>query len=266
MPIVKFSLLENALDSLAQAVEFALSNRNNPSKLKVAILLVAQAVELVLKERLQREHWSLIFRNVEQARNEDAMTVTIKEAQKRLNTIAGVSLDQSDSEAIENLQRTRNRIQHYEIELSFGQALSQINVAIGFLIRFLHAELGTDIQEHLNAQDYQRLLEVEETLEELRGIAQDRVEEIREARGPARPKDLVAWHFEVIECPVCWEKFYILSISEHLSKCQLCNYEGGFVECDHCGGVFPSGSFDLHCEDDDGYAVCESCWSRIMEE
>jgi len=78
MPALEFDLLANALDSLAQGIEFVLNHQDNPSKLKVAILLVAQAVELVLKERLRREHWSLIFRKVEQAGNDNAHTFDIR--------------------------------------------------------------------------------------------------------------------------------------------------------------------------------------------
>jgi hypothetical protein len=265
MPILEFSLLDNALDSLMQGVEYALDHKENPSKLKVAILLVAQAVELVLKERLKREHWSLIFRKVEQAGNDDAHTVTIDEAVKRLEQIAGVRLNGRDSDTIDNLRKTRNRIQHYKIELSFEQALGQISAAIGFLIRFLHAELGIDIKDISDGQSYQRLLEVEETLQGLREVAQARVKAVRGEHEPIRSSDRAAWFFEVIECPACWEEFYVFSPDSRLSECQLCGYEGGFVECDRCGQVFPSGSWYLNYLGDE-LVFCDYCWSYLMEE
>ena len=89
--VLKFSLLKNALDSLTLGLEFALSDRQDKSKLKLAVLLVAQSVELLLKERLRREHWSLIYRNVDRAGSYDAITVSINEAKKRLTSITNIT-------------------------------------------------------------------------------------------------------------------------------------------------------------------------------
>jgi hypothetical protein len=56
---LKFTLLENALDSISMALEFLANEDRN--RLKVTVLLLGQGVELVLKARLEQEHWSLIF-------------------------------------------------------------------------------------------------------------------------------------------------------------------------------------------------------------
>ena len=265
MSHLKFDLLENALDSLTQGIDFALDHQDNPRKLKVAILLVSQAVELILKERLQREHWSLILQKVEQARTPNANTVTINEAVNRLRQIANVTLEAQEVKTITKLQQIRNDIQHYKVDLSFEQALAPINAAIAFLIRFLHAELDTDIHELLEESSYQRLLEVEETLEQLRGVAQDRISRLEIEHRPLRPKEQYDWHFEIVQCPKCWEEFYVFSTILHLARCQLCGYEGRLLECSRCGQAFPSGSFELHYEADD-YTLCKSCGSHIEQE
>lgn len=265
MRILKFSLLENALDSLIQGMEFVLDHRDDQSKLKIAILLVTQAVELVLKERLRREHWSLIYRKLEQAGDDDAFTVTVGEAVKRLEQIAGIRLSKHDGDVIDGLQRIRNRVQHHEIQLSFELAVSQLHAAIALLMRFLHRELEIDIKDLLDEQAYQRLLEVERIVEELRDIAQARIEQIERDHLPVNLSDRAAWRFDVIDCPKCWEKLYVFSPDSNISECQLCGYEGGFVECDRCGEVFPEGSWDVHCLGDE-LVFCDNCWSYLESE
>lgn len=265
MSSLKFHLLDNALDSLTQGVQFALEDHPTSSRLKLSVLLTAQAVELVLKERLRQEHWSLVFRNLDQSGQDEAATVSTNEAIRRLERIARVQLHEKDKKMIRRLVKTRNRIQHYEIDLSFERALSQIHAAIAFLTQFLHSELQADIREHLDEQNIRNLLAVEEIATELRRIAQNNIAELEEENRPIRLSDAAAWHFEVIDCPACWEEFYVFSPDSNLSECQLCKYEGGFVECVRCGLMHPSGSWDFHFEGEE-FAICESCWAYIDAE
>ena len=257
---LKFSLLSNALDSLAQGVEFTLLYKDTPSRLKLAILLLAQAVELALKERLRREHWSLIFAKVDQANKPNAHTVSLMEAQKRLEAIANLLFSQDDINTIKNLSAIRNQIQHYEIEISFEVALSYVHSAIGFLARFIKENLDEDIMSLLPEEQYQKLTEIEGIYSDLKEVASKRIEELRSELQPTRHSDLAAWDFEVLDCPTCGNKFYVFSISEHISECKFCGYKGGFVECARCGNMFPAGE---HLEGE--FYLCESCEELLYQ-
>jgi hypothetical protein len=258
---LKFSLLSNALDSLVQGIEFALNHEGESSKLKLSILLLAQSVELVLKERLRREHWSLIFSKVDQAGVENAHTVTIKDAQKRLAAIASVNLTQDDGQIIKDLADVRNQIQHYKIEISYETSLSYIHSAIGFLIRFLKSELDKDINELLSEQQYQKLLELEEIYSDLEKVAEQRIVDLQNELQPVRASDLASWHFEVILCSSCLLEYYVFSQSERISQCQFCNFEGGFVECSRCGMEFPIGI-----EYQGEFFLCDNCEIFLAEQ
>ena len=261
----RFNLLDNAMDSLRQGIRFALKDEPNQSELKLSVLLAAQSVELLLKERLRREHWSLIFRNVEQAGNLNANTVTIDEAIKRLEKIAKVTLEDGEKESINHLSNVRNAIQHFEIEITFEEVIGKVYAAIGFITRFLMDEFEIDIREYSNEEDVQKLVFMDEVIEHLQELARRNIEKIQEKLEPRKPKDQMYWQFDVIDCPQCWQEFYIFSPDEDISQCQLCNYEGGFIECDRCGYKAPSGSWDFHSEDPD-FAICESCWEDIQSE
>lgn len=259
---LQLDLLDNALDSLVQGIQFALEDPPQSKHLKLAILLTAQAIELALKERLRREHWSLIWRRLDQAGDDDKPTVSTQEAITRLDKIAKVHMCAQAKQIVERLARTRNRLQHYEITLSYEEALGRIHGGIAFLTEFLHSELQIDLRDKLTSRDIENLLAVEEIVAEFRRIAGESVEELERENMPFSMSDRAAWHFEVIECPNCWEEFYVLSVDSNLSRCQLCKYEGGFVECDRCGLIRPSGDWEFHSESE-GHAICERCWEYM---
>lgn len=261
---LKFSLLDNALDSLALGLKFALSDRQDKSKLKLSVLLVAQSVELLLKERLRRVHWSLIYRNEDKAGSYDAITVSIKEAKKRLAAIS-ITLSEDHDAAVDEIRKTRNRIQHFEVNITFEQVVAQVNAAIQFLISFLHAELDIDIRDVIPVDVYQSLVEIEELATELRELAIKRVEEAKKEYQPTRLADLAASDFETLLCPQCFEEFYTFMPSHGLSVCQFCGYEGGFVECARCGSMYPDGDMMIHSSGLD-FAMCESCRGDLMVE
>jgi hypothetical protein len=261
----KFNILENAIDSLKQGIGFALKDSPTQGELKLSVLLIAQSVELLLKERLKREHWSLIFTKVEQAGNLNANTVTVDEAIKRLEQIAHVILDKEERDSITLFSDIRNRIQHYEIEITFEETLGKAHAAIAFITRFLKDEFQSDIREYLEQDDIQKLIYVDEALKHLIVLAQQNIERIRKENEPSRPKEQVYWQFEIMTCPECWQDYYVFSPDSHISQCQLCNHEGGFVECDRCGLQAPSGSMEFHSEDED-FAICNSCWEDMLDE
>lgn len=261
----KFNILENAIDSLKQGIGFALKDDPTQSELKLSVLLIAQSVELLLKERLKREHWSLIFSKVEQAGNLNAHTVNIEEAIKRLEQIAHVKLDQEERDTILLFSDIRNRIQHYEIEITFEEVIGKAHSAIAFITRFLKDEFQSDIRDYFEQDDIQKLISIDEALKTLQELAQQNIEKIRHENMPSRPKERLTWQFEIITCPECWQDYYIFSPESHISECQLCKHEGGFVKCDRCGFQAPFGSMEFHSEQN-GFAICNSCWEDVKDE
>ena len=63
---LQLTLLDNALDFLLSAAE-AVNRDEGPRSLKEAVLHLGNGVELLVKARIAREHWSLIFADVDKA-------------------------------------------------------------------------------------------------------------------------------------------------------------------------------------------------------
>ncbi len=263
---LKFNLLENAIDSLQQGIRFALEE-DSPTQgdLKLSVLLVAQSVELLLKERLRKEHWSLIFTKIDEAGKLDANTVTIPDSIKRLEQIVHVKLDDEEKRTILLLSNTRNRIQHYEIEISFEEVLGKIHAAIAFVTRFLKDELQKDISDHLQRSYIRELMDIDKTLKPLQDLAQQSIEKLRKEHEPADAKDRINWQFRVMDCPECWQEYYVFSLSEDISQCQLCKYKGGFIQCIRCNKSGFSGDSIFRFSSEPDYAICNNCWENETE-
>lgn len=152
---IEFSLLENALDSIEQAVELLAweGGAESNSRLKQAILLTGHAVELLLKERLRRIHPSLIWEDVEKYPRVDARTVGVDRALIRLAQIGGIVLAPSDVNVVRSLRHTRNAIEHFVWRTSRSEANQIVGNGLSFAIDFAKEQLGMDIAYRFRDDD-----------------------------------------------------------------------------------------------------------------
>ncbi len=106
------NLSENAFDFLKKsAAEF----ENDP---KSSVINFYAAIELLLKARLLREHWSLVITDIRKAsiakfEQGDFHSVTLSEAQDRLKNIVGSPIPEKTFECLKELARYRNKVMHF---------------------------------------------------------------------------------------------------------------------------------------------------------
>ena len=114
--IIEFNLVGNALDSIERAADSLAWDDHVPveSRPKQAILYIAHAIELLLKERLSRIHPSLMWEDVEKYPKLDARTVGAERALLRLKQIGNVVISESDARIVKSMRVTRNAIEHFE--------------------------------------------------------------------------------------------------------------------------------------------------------
>jgi len=103
MAKITLNLLDNGIDYIYEAVqpifrENFKSHNNSNHSWKYSVLHLYSGIELLLKEKLKQEHWSLIFQDISSAnsiklRNGDFVSVYHEELVKRLKNISGVTLN-----------------------------------------------------------------------------------------------------------------------------------------------------------------------------
>ena len=285
------NLLDNALDFLLSAAE-AVRRDEGHRTLKDAVLHLGNGIELLLKARLAREHWSLIFSDINKASYDELAkaefaSVDYPTALKRLEQIVGVSIDESIGSHIVNLRKLRNRLTHFTATLDPAQAKSLVAKSMNFCVEFCE-------QEDMVTGDAEgKIREIHMNLTDLQEFVDDRMANILEGW-----EDALIW-----ECPECWQEALVIdggqvdckfclrkadpkeladdnSDSNVVEDCPECGEEASFALvlfnneegrwiCFSCG---QSGEEYEHCmrcnrmasfPDRDDVKICNSCWTDM---
>lgn len=144
---VEFSLVENALDFILEASIRLSSVPTDPRGLKYAVLHLCAGIDLVLKERLRQEHWSLVFQDIGKANKQDYETgsfisVNSKECVVRLKGVCGISIGDGHTKAIDALRQKRNRLEHFGLIESAASIKGNAAETLKFVLAFAREELG----------------------------------------------------------------------------------------------------------------------------
>jgi hypothetical protein len=137
---IRMSLLENAYDFLNESLRSAVRAEAEPHAWKFAVLNLVQAIELLLKARLQAAHPVLVYEDVDNPR----ATVSLSTAVGRITRAAGIELTSREIRSIRKAQKWRDAIVHYEFEMSPHEVKSVYVQLFEFLTRFHdeHTDFG----------------------------------------------------------------------------------------------------------------------------
>ncbi|GHG38325.1 hypothetical protein GCM10018777_64260 [Streptomyces albogriseolus] len=232
---VYFPPVPNGLDYLISVVEHleAGTERVSARDLKYAVLHLAAGTEVLLKARLQHEHWSLVFKdpaNAKRAELEDGSLISCspEDTVKRLRNIAKVNINEKDGDAVLRLAKHRNALQHYGL---FGQSAnaraveSRAAEVLDFLIRFLDEDLLPLLSGQEAAAAQTDLELIRGGLAQIEGFVKKRMQRLRVDLEPLRDRTL--------QCPDCrqWalmaEREWVttepaLQGASRISRCRFC--------------------------------------------
>lgn len=290
---LELTLVENAEDFLLEAVKYA--KASSPRDWKYAVLHLWSAVELLLKALLEKEHWSLLFEDVDAAsrkklREGSFQTVRFDTALDRIRGIVGVEIDQKDLRYLKRLRDLRNRATHFEAKLNVEQAKSLVARGISVFLnleqRYLHETPDRSLELEINQalQDFQKY--VDERLRELEHELGGSERPHRWFRTcPSCTQETLVARDETVVCLFCGEELAFADLADRsegpAGPCPECedgvlafvllnNEEGRFV-CPKCG-FETSQSFNTSCGrcgkeywNEDGSPICDDCWSELME-
>jgi hypothetical protein len=139
---LKLDLLNNAYNFLDESLRNVTLAEKDSSQWKFALINVAQAIELFVKERLCREHSLLVYTIVDKPRH----TVTLETALSRLVS-CGVQLDDEDLTRVKRVKEIRNDLVHFSTNVTTQQLESSYVDLFEFAHVFHEKELGTELHE-----------------------------------------------------------------------------------------------------------------------
>lgn len=218
----KFPPIQNGVDYLHNVVGLILSHEETPEprNLKYVILHLHAAVEVLLKNRLLREGWELLFENPEEISQErylasDFRSVGVNLAIKKLRDEAGIQIRSRDKNALGRLTKSRNALQHWGYEASTNAIESQALKVLEFLMSFLYSELLDGLEYHEKKLIGEQVEWIKQGTKKISGFMEERRKRVEPERDAAREDGEL-----VLDCPDCLEDFLVSSGTEH--RCLLC--------------------------------------------
>jgi len=214
MTNLQMSLLENAFDFLEEGADRLLQQEQTPRSLKYAVLHLSSGVELLLKQRLYNEHWSLIFSDINKAdlkllKSGDFTSINFNDARIRLEKISEIRLDERHKKTLDALKRERNKIEHYQVSLNRTTVISIVIQGWSFVTDFVFDHL------QLDAEQQNRFTQIRRKIIPLRDFVSHRIQEISADLDKLGKNDTA-----VVRCPECLQD--ALPITGEDTECLFC--------------------------------------------
>ena len=124
--------------------------------MKHIILSLANCLELLVKYRLEQEHWTLIFSDLNKAKYSDYLegdfiSVDVKSGISRLKNICEVKYVFTSSI---HIYQYRNRLMHYTLISTFEQIIEDVANAMKEIAEFVEKEVIEDLPKEAQ-KDFQ---------------------------------------------------------------------------------------------------------------
>ena len=221
LPYLSPLVRSNGLDYLVDVVDRLATDPGvlpDARALKYAVLHLQAATEVFLKARLQRDHWTLVFKKPETASRtafdsgKIESSCSTEEAFTRLTRITGLALPDKALEAVKGLAKVRNALQHYGLTASAHSVESHAAEVLNFLLPFIADHLLPDLEDEQRAEAERSLVLVRGRVQRIDAYLTKRRNELR-----IELKDV---QDRTVSCPECEQLALVLGDSR--PGCRFC--------------------------------------------
>lgn len=245
----KLDLLENAMDSLAEALtKFEQGDNGNPKAYKFCVLHMAHFIELIFKHYITEKHPLLIYMNPFESnlKPEKARTIGLWEAVNFINNEEKDTVSGDFRKDLEWLKKLRNDIEHHKFEMDVATARTTIGRLFRAVLEFIDYNSNVDIEQAIpqNAMDTFKVLSDEYQFKLKDAL---RAADAIERDNPRDPSDPDVPEVR-IDCEGCGNFTMVLNDASGTGyRCTVCDNEDGDnipTNCDICGAACDTGDLD----------------------
>ncbi|MCC6694828.1 MAG: hypothetical protein IT365_04260 [Candidatus Hydrogenedentes bacterium] len=253
---IRSTVINNALDFFRRSTE---ELEHSP---KYSLINFCAAVELFVKARLMKEHWTLIVTKPQDADWErfvsgDFHSVSLKDAQERLKAIARDPLTRDEYACFSALASHRNQLVHFRHRDQNDNEKFRAKIA-GEQLRawyYLQLLLRRRWQKHFPSIGAEIWI-MEQSMRQRQDYLSAKFAAIQPELQEQRTKGV-----QFSACRFCgFEAFFVTDLLAELTRfgCRVCDSYGPQLEidCPECGERM----FCLY----DGYAECDRCKKEIL--
>lgn len=217
------NVLRSGLDFILTAIEH-LRNDTDTRNLVYTVLFLHAGVELILKARLENEHWSLVFQDLKKTDwssylSSDFISVSGEECLNRLHNICRIQFSNSHLAAIRSLRKKRNKLEHRGVADHPDALIASSIDVLEFVLWFIPEQLP------FFSKDKEILGLLKKIHLNLRGFLK-----IVSQRSKEIEKDLDYSKEIIIQCPVCGQNTMVIDDG---TKCMYCGYSADGEDAAH---------------------------------
>ena len=219
MKKMKLNLLDNGLDYIYEGIRPIFVSQNySQVALKYSILHVYSGIQLLLKERLKQDHWSLIFQDINVASQQrleagNFVSVYHDELIKRLRNISKVTINE---EPISNLRDFRNRFEHFEVNVSIDECERTLASALEVAVKFWTENLSNKATK----RQLEKFGQIKSIIMGYEVYVAQRLDKFKEAIAGIKASE----HGAIVYCPTCGSSsFAIFKDQSKKCKCFVCD-------------------------------------------
>jgi len=267
MADIERSLLENAIDSLNEALNKYTQGKNGDTKAyKFCIQHLSHFLELILKYYVTRSHPLLIYKNP-YAKNIDAesQTIGLYEAVNFLKN-EGREVSERFEEDLKWLKKLRNNIEHHKFFMNVEEVEETIGRLISAVVEFDEAHESIDLSAYIDAAQYEVFRSLAYTYEQRLAKAMEAVEAAEaKAHEGYRPKEYMLVNFRAYHCYECDHDTIVPNEDSPTGyRCTFCGAEDSEdieVDCGICGDAWSKDMMEYSDWTDNGHYiyVCPRC-------
>ena len=234
---MQYSMLENGMDfiisgilHLQKAESENVEENIQGRELKYALLHLSSGIELVFKSRLNIEHWTYIFEDMNKASKNSYKDGSLKTADSntaidRLEKLCDYSFDKKQKMHLKKLREARNRFEHGYINNNPKAIENIINNAVKVIVDFLDKnyqefEIPSNMDLSEGLTDNERELFKKLTIE-IKSLKNHHDDALKLAHSRAMNTTLEE---DLMECPQCGEKFLRYADDDKKCECYFCGY------------------------------------------
>ncbi|TXD04389.1 hypothetical protein FTI75_12170 [Burkholderia pseudomallei] len=245
----KLDLLENAMDSLAEALtKFEQGDNGDLKAYKFCVLHMAHFIELIFKHYITEKHALLIYMNPFESnlKPEKARTIGLWEAVNFINNEEKDTVSGDFHKDLEWLKKLRNDIEHHKFEMDVETARTTIGRLFRAVLEFLEYNSDVDIEPAIpqNAMDTFKVLSDEYQFKLKDAL---RKADAVEKDNPQDPSDPDAPEVR-LDCEDCGNFTMVLNDASGTGyRCTFCDNEDGDnipTNCSICGVACLTGDLD----------------------
>lgn len=208
---IHIPMLGNGLDFIVKSLE---TINKKDEKLKYSVINLHAGIQLLLKELLYQEHWSLIFNDIKKVdkkklKSGDFASVGHEELVSRLEKIVGIEFNKELAEKLDWLRKERNKVEHYQFVVTVGFLKSNIAILLMHLIPFIREHL---VETGLLDSDDNRLTEIKDYLREFDDYVKEKMEQI---------EPILETIDRVFKCPECLQRS--VEFEDSIAHCYFCD-------------------------------------------